>query len=242
MGKHPIEGVLDQLIARERGTRPAKAPTHSRRMLVLAALGPGEGAEARATIARQALQFGRRPAAIDIACEASPLDAHGAAGHAIPLASIPCGPERLRGEPAEVVGALLQRLRRHEAAADLLIVRIPPVHRMALMRAAFLAGGLIVPLEDSHEVLHEALRLSREAAENFMELPVWPQARDAGTLDRYQAMTKDFLQRETKPFNANAEALENLNSAPEEGFLAAMLAAGSSKPPTRLLQLTSLTI
>jgi hypothetical protein len=242
MGSHPIEGVLDHLLARERGSSSVKAPASSRRMLVLAALGPGQGYNARRTLARQALRLGRRPAAIDIACDKPPAESASPAGHSIPLASIPCGLERLRGEPAEVVGALLQRLRKHEAAADLLIVRIPPVHRMALMRAAFLAGGLVLPLEDSHALLHGALRLSREVTENFMDLPVWPHTRDAGTLERYQAMMRDFLETEPRPFDANAETLDGLNAPPEEGFLAAILAADSSKPPPQLLQLASLTV
>ena len=244
---NPLEGVLNHLLARERGVHAGQVrdrldsmPAVNRRMLVLAALGHDAGFDARAALARRALDLGRRPAALDIACE-QPVQAAGACSNlSIPLASIPCGPERLRGEPAEVVGALMQRLRRHEAAADLLLVRIPPACRMALMRAAFLSGGLVVPLEDSHDVLHEALRLSREATENFMDLPVWPHSRDAGTLERYQSMMREFLSTDPLPFAVDNEALDDLNPPPEEGFLAALLTTDSSKPPPRLLQLTSL--
>jgi hypothetical protein len=246
-GGNPLEGVLDHLLARERGIRAGQArtriertPATGRRMLVLAALGHDAGLEARAALARQALDLGRRPAALDVACEQPAEADRGHGSLAIPLASIPCGPERLRGEPAEVVGALMQRLRRHEAAADLLIIRIPPSCRMALMRAAFLSGGLVVPLENSPEVLHEALRLSREVTENFMDLPVWPHSRDAGSLERYQSMMREFLTTEALPLDVDNDALDDLNPPPEEGFLAAMLAADSAKPPPRLLQLTSL--
>jgi hypothetical protein len=246
-GSNPLEGVLDHLLARERGIRAGQArtrierrPAFGRRMLVLAALGHDAGFEARATLARQALALGRRPAALDVACEQPPPADRARSDLAIPLASIPCGPERLRREPAEVVGALKQRLRRHEAAADLLIVRIPPSCRMALMRAAFLSGGLVVPLDHSHEVLHEALRLSREVTENFMELPVWPYSRDAGTLERYQSMMREFLTTEARPLEVDNDTLDDLNPSPEEGFLTAMLSTDSAKPPPRLLQLTSL--
>jgi hypothetical protein len=209
-------------------------------MLVIAALGPGEGADARASLAREALRTGRRPAALDIGCAETGTPMQSSDGLSIPLASVPCGPDRLKGEPAEVIAALMQRLRRHEAAADLLLVRIPPEYRMTLMRGAFLAGGLVLPLEDSNGGLHEALRLSREAAENFMGLPVWPHSGEAATLERYQSMTQEFLELEAAPFDASSEALDKLNRPPEEGFLAAMLAAESSKPPQRLLQLSSL--
>jgi hypothetical protein len=246
-GSSPLEGVLDHLLARERGiragqvrTRIERTPSAGRRMLVLAALGHDAGSEARAALARQAVELGRRPAALDIACEQPPQADRARGNLAIPLASIPCGPERLRGEPAEVVGALMQRLRRHEVAADLLIIRIPPACRMALMRAAFLSGGLVVPLENSHEVLHEALRLSREVTENFMDLPVWPHSRDAGTLERYQSMMREFLTTEALPLEVDNETLEDLNPPPEEGFLEAMLTIDSSTPPPRLLQLASL--
>jgi hypothetical protein len=245
-GNHPLEGVLDHLLARERGALSGRQPqqqprtAHSRRMLVIAALGPGEGFEARASLARRALEIGRRPAALDIGCVKAGEEGESPGGPSIPLASIPCGPDRLRGEPAEVVGALMQRLRRHESAADLLLVRIPPAYRMTLMRAAFIAGGLVLPLGDSNRGLHEALRLSREAAENFIGLPVWPHAGEPSTLERYQAMVQEFLEREARPFNADSETLEKLNQPPDEGFVAAMLSSESSKPPPRLLQLSAL--
>ena len=101
-GGNPLEGVLDHLLARERGvragqagTRVETAPAAGRRMLVLAALGHDAGAGARAALARRAIDLGRRPAALDVACGQPPAAARATGGPAIPLASIPCGPERL---------------------------------------------------------------------------------------------------------------------------------------------------
>ena len=55
-------------------------------------------------------------------------------------------------------------------------------------------------------------------------------------------MMRDFLEREARPFETNAETLDGLHAPPEEGFLTAMLSADSSKPPPQLLQIASLTL
>jgi hypothetical protein len=245
---HPLAGVLDRLIARERGDRP-ESPAEpdirpsQRRMVALAAIGPGEGSDAQRALARWAVRQGLHPAAIDLACAEQEAESSLAVTRC-PLASLPYGPERFKEEMPEVVSALLARLRKLEAEADLLIVRIPPSHRMTLMRAAFIAGGLVVPLEDSYDLLHEALRLSKEVMENFLDLPIWPYAEDGAVLERYQAMVREFLDLEPHPFSLvegeSADALEQLSSPPQEGFLAALLTSDLADPPPELLRIGSL--
>jgi hypothetical protein len=188
--EHPLEGVLDRLLARERGDarprrqetapepalsdagglEPCGAPQALRRMLVIAALGADEGRAALIAAARWGLGSGRRPAALDLGCgsvapEGGAREGGGGAiepdAPRLPLACVPCGLERLGLERAEIVAELLERLRRHEWACDLLLVRIPPRSRVLLMQAAFLAGGLVLPLDDSDTVLREAFSLSR---------------------------------------------------------------------------------
>ncbi len=212
-------------------------------MVTLAAIGPGEGCVAQRALARWAVRQGMDPAAVDIVC-AEQEEASALAVSRCPLASLPYGPERLKEEMPEVVAALLARLRKLEAEADLLIVRIPPSHRMTLMRAAFIAGGLVIPLEDSYDLLHEALRLSKEVMENFLDLPIWPYAADGAVLERYQAMVREFLGLEPRPFSLvegeSADALEQLSAAPQQGFLTALLTCDLADPPPELLRIGSL--
>lgn len=267
---HPLAGVLDRLLARERGSgvsrlqrpfkerpRPAERiavepglEPARRRMLVIAGLGSDEGCDARRFAALWGLQNGRHPAALDIACGDGPFerqaghDSARAAGPSVPLASIPCGLERLREEPSEGLAALLERLRRHETAADLLIVRISPRHKMALMRAAFLAGGLILPVENTYSVLYEAFQLSREALENFLDLALWPFPRDEAALLRYQSMMRDFLDVEPAPFEHAGESssapLDRLSPAPDEGFLVSLVDPETTAPPAQLMRVGAL--
>jgi hypothetical protein len=221
-------------------------------MIVVAALGSDAGDVARRSIARWALSLGRHPAALDIGCgedpshpsaavDLSPVDAP----H-IPLVELPSAPERLKDEPAEVLAAVLDRLRRHESAADLLVVRISPRCRMALMRAAFLGGGLVVPVEDSYDVLYEAFQLSRETLENFIDLQVWPLPRDESALRRYQAMMREVLDTETghleEPGDPGAALLEGLAAPPEEGFLVSLIDPETPNPPAQLLRIGSLPV
>lgn len=266
---HPLEGVLDRLLARERGevrpprretapgwapcaaegSEPGGAPHALRRMLVIAALGAEEGRAALRAAARWGLSEGRRPAALELGC-ASPApegEAREARGdpmepdaHRLPLACVPCGPERLGLEPPEIVAGLLERLRRHESASDLLLVRIPPRSRALLMQAAFLAGGLILPLDDSDAVLHEAFGLSREVAETFVDLALWPFSERPRAVERYLAMMQEFQGVRPRALDAElAEGsafLDKLPGAPEEGFLPALLTSDPSPPPGQLLQ------
>jgi hypothetical protein len=229
---------------------PAVVPASLRRMQVIAALGPDEGRAALRAVARWGVRHGRRPAALDLGCGArAPGDTRSPgpaaprgdtvkpAGSGVPWASLPCGPERMRAEPPEVIAALLARLRHHETAADLLIVRIPPRPRMTLMRAALLAGGVILPLDDSEEVQQEACRLSREVVENFIDLTLWPVTEHPRALERYLATMRDFLGTEPRPLEMSTgpAILDNLPGAPEEGFIAALLCLDGVSPPSPLL-------
>jgi hypothetical protein len=221
-------------------------------MLVIAALGSDAGDDVRRSITRWALRSGRHPAALDIGCAdelpepAAPGDVAPVEGPRIPLANLPSAPERLREEPAEVLAAALEQLRRLECSADLMIVRIAPRFRMALMRAAFLAGGLVVPVQDSYEVLYEAFQISREVLESFLDLTVWPAAADRASLQRYQAMMREVLDTECRPLAdegvESSVLLDSLIAPPEEGFLASLIDPDRLNPPPQLLQLGSLHI
>jgi len=266
---HPLSGVLDRLLARERGAadplrrtlrkrpsvatpaeeRPVPEPA-ARRMLVIAGLGADEGDEARRALARWALQQGRRPAALDIGCTAAATRAGAEARlpewSSIPLLSVPSAPQRLRDEPAEVLAALLERLRRHESSADLLLVRVSPRFRMALMRAAFLAGGLIVPVTNSYDTLYEAFQLARQALESFLDLALWPHSSDPAAVSRFRAMVRDVLAKEITPLEDDEAgtrgALGRLAAPPEAGFLVSLIDPDTPSPPVELLQVGSLTL
>lgn len=263
---HPLSGVLDRLLARERGaavplqrppreqppavgnaqSRPVPNPA-LRRMLVIAGLGADEGDETRRALARWGLRQGRRPAALDIGCtargSASAGDPRAPEWTSIPLLSLPSAPERLRDEPAEVLSALLEQLRRHESAADLLLVRVSPRFRMALMRAAFLAGGLIVPVANSYDTLYEAFQLARQALESFLDLALWPHSPDPVAVNRFRAMVREVLARELDPLEeAQAGALDRLAAPPEAGFLVSLVDSDTPSPPAELLQVGSLTL
>jgi len=266
---HPLSGVLDRLLARERGavaappqrplrerppavvaTEIPRAPDPaSRRMLVIAGLGPDQGDEARRALARWALREGRRPAALDIGCAAVPCVARGPGAPepaSIPLLSLPSAPERLRNEPAEVLASLLERMRRHESSSDLLVVRIAPCYRMALMRAAFLAGGLVVPVTNSYDLLYEAFQLARQALEAFLDLALWPHSPDEAAVARFRAMVREVLAEEIRPLEESADgaaaALARLSAPPEPGFLVSLVDPDTPGPPAELLQVGSLAL
>jgi hypothetical protein len=261
-GRNPLAGVLERLLARERGEAPgdpherppvevpAPGPSRDRRLLVIAGLGVDAGGAALRSAGLWATRLGRHPAVFELGRSERRQSEGGESirelprGPRVPVARVPCGPERLKEEPPEVVLAVMERLRRHESASDLLLVRIPASHRMTLMRAAFLAGGLVLPLDDSDETLDAAFRISREALESFLELSIWPFATTPATLDRYLAMTLDFLKVRPTPFDPArldlGNALETLSPAPEEGFLTALLAPGSPALPAELIQIDSM--
>jgi hypothetical protein len=265
-GGNPLAGVLERLLARERGEH-SRQPRQSapeeqgrdateepgsaeRRMLVVAGLGADGGDAALRSAGLWAAQLGRRPAVVELSWSDPSRGKTGTQTHGpvsetrVPVARISCGPERLKEEAPEVVAAVVERLRRHEAASDLLLIRSPARYRMALMRAAFLAGGLVLPLDESDATLDEAFRISREALESFLELPIWPFAAAPTPLDRYLSMAQDFLKVTPTPFDPArldlGAALEALAAPPEEGFLTALLAPGSPAPPAELIQIGSM--
>lgn len=264
-GDHPLAGVLDRLMSRERGARsPAQAvspiPAESlaepdaRRMLVVAGAGPDSGRDALAAIARWGLSAGRKVAIVDFdpAPPSATADPEAAAAPeartAIPLASLPCGLGALRGEDPATVAAVIERLRRHEGACDLLLVRIPFSDRQSLTRAAFLARGLIVPLDGGDCAVHAAFRLSRDLAESLPGISLVPFASDGAALDLYSTMVRDFLGVPAHPIDKGAtrptEVLDSLAAPPAEGFLAALLAddAHGAPPCPRLLEMGTLEV
>jgi hypothetical protein len=199
-------------------------------MLALAALGDDEGRGALRSITLWAIAQGRHPAVLDLCGEeaAGTGTAPAQGGHDIPLASIPGGVEQLRARSDGARTAVLEQLRRQEAAADLLIVRIPPGHRFTLMQAAFITGGLVVPLDGSDEALHEAWNALREIRECFEGVAVWPYPSTRDGLDRFRGMARGFLDLDVQPLDVeDPEAvaiLDRLSPPPEEGFVAALLA------------------
>jgi hypothetical protein len=219
-------------------------------MLVVAALGGDAGAEASRSVVRWALDSGLNPAVLDIgnpeglASLGTPAEQAPPSGQRVPLANLPAAPESLKDQPAEILAALLERLRRYEASAGLLVLRIAPAYRMALMRAAFLAGGLVVPVEESPDSLREALRLSRELLESFLDVSVWPYASDPDVLQRYQALMLEFLGAETDGLElatSNADdTLGGLSGPPHEGFLVSLIDPDTPSPPARLFQIGSM--
>lgn len=268
---HPLSGVLDRLLARERGAAvaPGPRPQHERplgvtatesrpvlepalrRMLVIAGLGPDEGDEARRALARWALERGRRPAALDIGCsgdagQRATENSRASERSSIPLLSLPSAPERLRNEPAELLASLLERLRRHESSSDLLLVRVSPSCHMALMRAAFLAGGLIVPVTNSYDLLYQAFQLARQALESFLDLALWPHSSDPVAVARFRAMVREVLAEEIAPLGEDAEgaagALDRLAAPPEPGFLVSLIDPDNPVPPAELLKVGSLVL
>jgi hypothetical protein len=125
------------------------------------------------------------------------------------------------------------------------VVRIPVRYRMTVARAAFLGGGLILPIDDSDRTLDEAFRLSREIVESFSGLTLWPFAPARAMLERYLAMARDFLRVEPVPLDRDGLELEpmlgSLPEPPGEGFAAALLTPGVAPPPApELLQLDSI--
>lgn len=270
-GGHPLSGVLDRLLARERGAilAPLQRPSCERplavaanespsvpepalrRMLVIAGLGEDEGHGARGALARCALNLGRRPAAVDIGCadragRHAAESSRGPGRASIPLLSLPSAPERLRDEPSEVLACALERLRRHESSADLLLVRIAPRCHMALMRAAFLAGGLVVPVTNSYELLYQAFQLARQALESFLDLALWPHSPDPAAVARFQAMVREVLAEQVGPLNDDSDgaaaALDRLAAPPEAGFLVSLIDPDNPGPPAALLRAGSLTV
>ena len=259
--ENPLAGVLDRLLNRERGRpdeqdateRPAVVepePPRTRRMLAIAGPGTGLGDSALQSAAQWAALLGRSPAVTDLCCGTAPLRsfAPGPSEESgttrIPRARVPCELERVRRESAEVVLALLDRLRQHEFAADLSLVRIPTRQRGALMRAAFLSGALVLPLEESEPEFREALEVAREVTESFHEISIWPFARSPRSLERFLAAAPQEVQSRLTPFDPGRldlkTSLDALKEPPREGFLIGLLAPEPAALPPELLQVDSL--
>ena len=164
----------------------------------------------------------------------------------IPRARVPCELDRVRREPAEVVLALLDRLRRHEFASDLSLVRIPIRQRPALMRAAFLSGALVVPVEESEQEFDEAVAVAREVVESFLEIAIWPFSQSPRTLERFLVAVPPDVQARATPFDPGRldlrASLEGLSPPPREGFLIGLLAPEPAALPPELLQIDTLQI
>jgi hypothetical protein len=156
---------------------------------------------------------------------------------------VPWELDRLRLESASVVLALLERLRRHEFTSDLTIVRIPVRQRLALMRAAFLSGALIVPIDESESGFEEALEVSREVLDNFLEVSIWPFATSPRCLTRFLSALRGSSDARVTPYDPGrldlASALCGMAAAPPEGFLVGLLAPEPAELPTDLLRLDS---
>jgi hypothetical protein len=166
-------------------------------------------------------------------------------GSGIPWVGLPLAPERLKLESPEAQSAVLSGLRRHEAGVDVLLVRVSSRCSKTLMRAAFLAGGLVVPLEDTYDEIYRAYQISRELLESFLDLALWPAPLDAGALERYQAMMRGVLDSIPAPLG-NGEGpdsiLARLAAPPEEGFLVSLVDPDAPPPAAPMLRTGSFRI
>ncbi len=262
---HPLAGVLDRLMSRERGARAPqsaapsvsarpRADEASRRMLVVAGLGPDSGRAALLAVARWGVAGGRKVSIVDFDPSPVSAGAERLAGDevrprvAVPLAALPCGMSALRREDPGTVAAVAERLRRHELVSDLLLVRVAGRDRQALARAAFVARGLIVPLDGGDGTVHAAFRLSRELAEALPGISILPFAADGAALDLFATMVRDFLGVPVSPIGTDApgkeEVLDSLAAPPAEGFLGALLsdAIATAPPCPRLLEMGTLEV
>lgn len=259
---NPLAGVLGRLLSRERGAgaqataragasdlRVAATGRASPRVVVVAGVGEGGGSSALRWAAQWAVVLGRRPAVVDLfggegrgSGEAE--DGSTSCGESVPRARVPCDPDALKQQPTAAILDLLDRLRRHEAASDVLLVRIPATHRCWLMRAALLSGAVVVPVDDSDVGLHEAVDISREAIDNLPDVRLWPFSGSPEALDRYIAMLGEDVRDAPVPFDPGrldlAAELPSLRIPPESGFVAALLVPGSDVLSPGILQLDSM--
>ena len=174
-----MRGRIDRGSPASQGGRPGAQDAGRRR----AGSGSrGRGAPCRGAMGSAGRAVPRRPRSPRpraAAARSRPSRASFRAGAAVPLATIPCGLDKLREEPPELDG---RRPRPACAAtsldADLLVVRVPAHPRMILMKAAFMAGGLVVPLDGSEQSLWEEFYLCQEVQQSFYGLTLWPWAAD----------------------------------------------------------------
>jgi hypothetical protein len=221
-------------------------------MLAVAGLGADRGTAAVRSAAQWAVVLGRHPSITDLACDDPEVAALGgegrtqAAENRVPLARFPCGPDRIRHEPADVALALLLKLRRHESASDFVIVRVPARDRLSLMRAAFLSGALVVPFDESDAEVDEALEITREVLRNFLEVSVWPYSSSPRCMERYLDTARGHDHARVAPFDPGqrdlAAAFERLRDSPREGFLVGLLAPEPATLSAGLLRIDSVVL
>jgi hypothetical protein len=227
-------------------------PAVSRRVVVVAGIGPDSGSWAFRSVCRWLHGTGRGVAALDFesagahegrAAEPSVGDAPGVV---VAVARMPGGPEGVRGASPAIQAAVLERLRRHEDAAGALVVRVPSRHRMTLMRAAFLAGGLIVPVDPAESAIADAFAVSREARESFLDLVLHPCGEDREAVARYLEIMRQFVGAEPRPLDFAIEDpslfLGRLAAPPPEGFATALLVPGTPAPPAGVLELGTIVV
>ena len=218
-------------------------------MIVVAGMGPDGGAAALRSAAQWALLLGRRVAISDCCAAAGPADPAPRAADPEPASGLPrarlgCPPDRLAAMRADVVAAVLDRLRRHERSSDLLLLRVPLRERVALMRAVFLGRGLVLPLDDSEAGQREAVELARDIVRSFSEVALWPYSESGRVLARCMIELRELGRERIVPFDPGrldlVRALEALPGPPEEGFVAATLLPAPADVPAELLRFDSL--
>ena len=216
-------------------------------MIVVAGMGPDGGAAALRSAAQWAGLLGRRVAISDCTVPAGPADdlaRQAGCEPGLPRARLSCAPDRLAFMRADVVAAVLDRLRRHERSSNLLLLRVPLRERVSLMRAVFLGRGLVLPLDDSEAGLHDAVELSRDVVQSFSEVTLWPFSDDSRALRHYADAMREIGETRVLPFDPGkldlARALDALPAPPEEGFLTALLLPARADVPAELLRFDTL--
>jgi hypothetical protein len=261
VGRDPLAGVLGRLMARERGaTEPAapRAPVATavprpadpgtRRLLVVAGVGDDDGTAALRSAAQWALLVGRRPSIVDLVERDRPAAASGADPQAatagsdgVARAHIARDPESWRHEPAGLVIAALERLKRLESGSDLVLARVPGAERKTLVRAALLSGAIVLPVGESDAVPGQTLRLHREIATHLPGVKIWIYSDRPRALEHYLSLSSELGGVRSSRFDPAeldlAQALDGLEGPPDEGFISAVLAPAQPALPEEMLRL-----
>ena len=89
----------------------------------------------------------------------------------------------------------------------------------------------------------EALEITREIVQSFLEVSVWPFSRSSRSVDRFLGEARDRSTTRIVPFDPGhldlAAAIDGLRDSPEEGFLVGLLAPEPASLPAELLKLDS---
>ena len=216
-------------------------------MIVVAGTGADGGGAALRSAAQWALLLGRRVAIADCCAGAGGAESPPRTADAEPglrRARLSCPPDRLAAMRADVVAAVLDRLRRHERSSDLLLFRVPLRERVALMRAVFLGRGLVLPLDDSESGLRDAVDLALDVVRSFSDVALWPYSDSARVLARFGDEQRAIDGERVVPFDPGRldleRALDGLPGPPDEGFVAATLLPAPADVPAELLRFDSL--